>query len=57
MKTIVMHSWKLLMDKIKIEEKKQYKKMSRVEPTKMFFKVQFAISRKLNKSGNELKLF
>ena len=45
MKAIVMHSWKLLMDEIKIEEKNQYKKMSRVEPTKMFFKVQFAISR------------
>ena len=24
MKAIVMHSWKLLMDKIKIEEKNQY---------------------------------
>ena len=32
MKAIVMHSWKLLMDKIKIEEKNKYKEMSRVEP-------------------------
>ena len=44
MKAVVMHSLKLLMDKIKIEEKNQYKKMSRVEPTKMFFKVRYAIS-------------
>ena len=45
MKAIVMHTWKFLMDKIKIEEKIQYYQMSRVEPTKEFFKVQFAISR------------
>ena len=57
MKAIVMHSWKLLMDKIKIKEKIQYYQMSRVEPTKEFFKVQYAISRLLNKSGKKSKSF